>query len=178
MFSAQSKTDKTRLCKQNSSRSVAASPFNKLNGWEQCFKSFSSSPYICVNISFLYHISRDKDSISDIFFGRCEKLLSWIQILHDEKKNKPEKRACNYAYSVTYFNIHNKKFFNIWGNEDWWDPWGHKNRMRRKRKSSDFLCHGETGTCQAGPAVQTPALNIAMEGWGPARGEWMLQPAW
>lgn len=28
-----------------------------------------------------------------------------------------------------------------------------------------------TGTCQAGPAVQTPAFKIAMKGWGPARGQ-------
>lgn len=26
------------------------------------------------------------------------------------------------------------------------------------------LCHEETGTCRAGPAVQTPAFKIAMKG--------------
>lgn len=108
MFSAQSKTNKTRLCKQNSSRWGAASPFNKLNGWEQCFKSFSSSPYICVNISFLYRISRDKDSISDIFWKMWE--TSGFKFYMMKRKTR-KKRACKYAYNVTYFNIHNKKFF-------------------------------------------------------------------
>lgn len=36
------------LCKQkNSSRWVAASPFNKLNDWEQCFKFLKFPLYLC-----------------------------------------------------------------------------------------------------------------------------------
>lgn len=34
-------------------------------------------------------------------------------------------------------------------------------------KQQLFLCHEEAGTCQAGPAIQTPAFKVAMKGWGP-----------
>lgn len=45
------------------------------------------------------------------------------------KINQKKKRACKYAYSVTYFNIHNKKhFLTFRGNEGWWDPWGHEKK--------------------------------------------------
>lgn len=55
-----------------------------------------------------------------------------------KRKINQKKRACKYTYSVTYFNIHNKFFLTFRGNEDWRDPWGHKNRRQQKMKSSDF----------------------------------------
>lgn len=87
------------------------------------------------------------------------------------KINQEKKKACKYAYSVTYSNIHNKELFFLTfrGNEDWGILWATKKKAKEDETESTAVTFPQargSGTCQADPTVQTPAFKVAMEGRG------------
>lgn len=56
------------------SRTTAASPFNKLNGQEQCLKKILQVSLKSVLLNILINTSWDKNFVGDTC-GRCEKLM-------------------------------------------------------------------------------------------------------